>query len=129
MVDAVVSFAVQRLGDLLIEQVVFLRGVKDDVLWLRDKLDYLKCFLKDAEGKQDFEDFLIEQVVFLRGVKGRPPKREIEFLEKMKEDDLEPHLRDYLKVVLDDVWDANAWLSLMRAFSNENNGSRVILTT
>ncbi|KAH7858496.1 hypothetical protein Vadar_024543 [Vaccinium darrowii] len=36
-------------------KLFFLRGVKDDVLWLRDKLDYLKCFLKDAEGKQDVD--------------------------------------------------------------------------
>ncbi|KAG5530380.1 hypothetical protein RHGRI_025353 [Rhododendron griersonianum] len=56
MVDAVVSFVVDRLGDLLIEQVVFLRGVEDDVKWLRDKLEYMLCFLKDAEEKQDDVD-------------------------------------------------------------------------
>ncbi|KAH7833282.1 hypothetical protein Vadar_004749 [Vaccinium darrowii] len=316
MVDAVVSFVVERLGDLLIEQVVFLQGVKDDVVWLRDKLEYLLCFLKDAEEKQDLDnrmrkwisdmrdvayeaediidDFILKveagttkkmglkdcfekyfcicsknaclvQQANLYGIgreinklktkiteiqqnketfnirsidfaregsdrqntidnwlrKGRQYEdnvhvvgfkedadklmfelvkevkdryvisivgtgglgkttiarklystlstttkfecygwvsvskdykiqdllrstiksfnrpttiEELEFLEKMKEEDLELYLRDYLKghrylVVLDDVWDVNAWPSLKRAFPDENNGSRVIMTT
>ncbi|XP_057502447.1 disease resistance protein RPP13-like [Actinidia eriantha] len=53
MVDAVVSFVVQRLGELLIEQVIFLREVRDEVQWLRNKLQYMLCFLHDAEEKQD----------------------------------------------------------------------------
>ncbi|KAE9466152.1 hypothetical protein C3L33_01931, partial [Rhododendron williamsianum] len=55
MVDAVVSFVVERLGELLIEQVVFLRSVRDEVTWLRDKLDMMSSFLKDAEEKQDVD--------------------------------------------------------------------------
>ncbi|KAE9450558.1 hypothetical protein C3L33_17543, partial [Rhododendron williamsianum] len=316
MVDAVVSFIVDRLGDLLIEQVVSLRGVKDDVVWLRGQLQYMLCFLKDAEEKQDVDNRMREWITDIRDVayeaediidnfilkveagtpknvglkdcfekyfcicrkltiliqqanlygigqeintlktklnqieqsrvtfgirsiddarersdhmnrrenwlrKERPykdnehvvgfkedadklmselikevkdryvisivgtgglgkttmarklyntlsrtqefdcyawlsvstdydiqdllrstiksfkrpsTKEELEFLEKMKEEDLEPHLRDYLKgrrylVVLDDVWDVHAWPSLMRAFPDENNGSRVIMTT
>ncbi|KAG5530376.1 hypothetical protein RHGRI_025349 [Rhododendron griersonianum] len=312
MVDAVVSFVVDRLGDLLIEQVVFLRGVEDDVKWLRDKLEYMLCFLKDAEEKQDdvdnrtrkwisdirdvayeaediIDNFILKveaetpkkmglkvcfqkyfcicgkrasliqqanlygigqeintlktkltqiqqnQVTFgirsiddarersnrintedswlrrerpykdnehvvgfkedvdkltsqlvkkvkdryvisivgtgglgkttiarklyntlsltkvfdcyawvsvstdykiqdllrstIKSFKKPNTKEKLEFLEKMKEEDLEPHLRDYLKgrrylVVLDDVWDENAWPSLMRAFPNEKNESR-----
>ncbi|XP_058184257.1 disease resistance protein RPP13-like [Rhododendron vialii] len=316
MVDAVVSFVVDRLGDLLIEQVVFLRGVKDDVEWLRGQLGYMLCFLQDAEEKQDvdnrmrkwisdirdvayeaediIDNFILKveagtskkmglkdcfqkyfcicskhasliqqanlysigqeiktlktkltqiqqnQVTFgirsindaregsdrmntvdswlrrerpykddehvvgfkedanklmselvkevkdryvisivgtgglgkttiarklyntlnptdtfdsyawvsvstdykiqdilrstIKSFKKPNTKEELEFLEKMKEEDLEPHLRDYLKgrrylVVLDDVWDVNAWPSLMRAFPDEKNGSRVIMTT
>ncbi|KAI8540721.1 hypothetical protein RHMOL_Rhmol08G0007900 [Rhododendron molle] len=53
MGDAVVSFVVGRLGDLLIEQVVFLRGVRDEVTWLKGTLTMMSCFLKDAEDKQD----------------------------------------------------------------------------
>ncbi|XP_057502311.1 disease resistance protein RPP13-like [Actinidia eriantha] len=59
MVDAVVSFVVRRLGDLLIEQVIFQRGVRDEVQWLRNKLKYMLCFLKDAEEKQD-KDYRIQ---------------------------------------------------------------------
>ncbi|KAI8024285.1 Disease resistance protein RPP13 [Camellia lanceoleosa] len=52
MVDAIVSFVAQRLGNLLIEQV-FLRGVRDEVNSLKNKLEYMLCFLKDADEKQD----------------------------------------------------------------------------
>ncbi|XP_058182918.1 disease resistance protein RPP13-like [Rhododendron vialii] len=316
MVDSVVSFVVDRLGDILIEQVVFFRGVRDDVEWLRGQLQYMLCFLKDAEEKQDIDNRMHKWIKDIRDVayeaedimdnfilkveagtpkkmglkdcfekyfcicskhasliqqanlygigqeinklktkltqieqsrvtfgirsiddtregsyrmnrienmlrKERPykdnehvvgfkedankltyelmkkvkdrymisivgtgglgkttiarklcnnlsraqefdcygwvsvsadyeiqdllrstiksfkrptTKVELEFIENMKEEDLEPHLRDYLKghrylMVLDDVWDVNAWPSLMRAFPDENNGSRVIMTT
>ncbi|CAL5339734.1 unnamed protein product [Camellia sinensis] len=55
MVDAVVSSVVQRLGGLLIDQVIFLQGVRDEVNYLRTKLESMLCLLKDAdaEEKQD----------------------------------------------------------------------------
>ncbi|KAF5945093.1 hypothetical protein HYC85_015321 [Camellia sinensis] len=53
MVDVVVSSVVRRLGGLLIDQVNFLHGVRDEVNYLRTKLEYMLCFLKDAEEKQD----------------------------------------------------------------------------
>ncbi|KAI8021416.1 putative disease resistance protein [Camellia lanceoleosa] len=55
MVDAVVFSIVRRLGGLLIDQVNFLQGVRDEVNYLRTKLEYMLCFLKDvdAEEKQD----------------------------------------------------------------------------
>ncbi|CAL5339815.1 hypothetical protein CsSME_00023622 [Camellia sinensis var. sinensis] len=53
MVDAVVSSVVRRLGGLLIDQVIFLQGVRDEVNYLRTKLEYMLCFLQDAEEKQD----------------------------------------------------------------------------
>ncbi|KAK4720706.1 hypothetical protein R3W88_010939 [Solanum pinnatisectum] len=61
-------------------------------------------------------------------------KETLDLLEKMAETDLENHLRDLLKgrkylVVVDDVWQKEAWESLKRAFPNRNNGSRVIITT
>ncbi|XP_057503190.1 disease resistance protein RPP13-like [Actinidia eriantha] len=61
MVDAVVSFVVQRLEELLIEQVVFLQGVRDEVQWLRNKLEYMLYFLEDAEEKQDDGDRKIQK--------------------------------------------------------------------
>ncbi|KAH7841620.1 hypothetical protein Vadar_032194 [Vaccinium darrowii] len=81
-------------------------------------------------------DYKIEDLLrsTIKSFKTPTTKDDLELLEKMKVEDLERHLRDYLKghrylVVLDDVWDKNAWPSLMRAFPNENNGSRVIMTT
>ncbi|KAL5832273.1 hypothetical protein ACOSQ4_017627 [Xanthoceras sorbifolium] len=63
MVDAIVSFVVERLGDLLIKEAAFLKGVKSEVEWLRDELRYMQRFLKDADEKQ-YEDATICGWVF-----------------------------------------------------------------
>ncbi|KAL5766814.1 hypothetical protein ACOSP7_017431 [Xanthoceras sorbifolium] len=55
MVDAVVSYVVGRLGDYLIGEVVFLRGVEKEANWLKEELTTMHRFLKQAEEKQ-FED-------------------------------------------------------------------------
>ncbi|KAK9265815.1 hypothetical protein L1049_021576 [Liquidambar formosana] len=52
MVDAVVSAAVERLADYLIQEVVFLQGVEDEVQWLKSELATMQSFLKDATEKQ-----------------------------------------------------------------------------
>ncbi|KAJ4724310.1 Disease resistance protein [Melia azedarach] len=52
MVDAVVSFVVERLGDYLIQEAVFFAGVKNEVAWLKKELEWMLCFIKDAEQKQ-----------------------------------------------------------------------------
>ncbi|KAK6790861.1 hypothetical protein RDI58_009942 [Solanum bulbocastanum] len=69
----------------------------------------------------------------IKSVQGRT-KETLDLLEKMTETDLENHLRDLLKgrkylVVVDDVWQKEAWESLKRAFPDSKNGSRVIITT
>ncbi|WMV23230.1 hypothetical protein MTR67_016615 [Solanum verrucosum] len=61
-------------------------------------------------------------------------KETLDLLEKMTERDLEIYLRDLLKkckylVVVDDVWQREAWEGLKRAFPDSKNGSRVIITT
>ncbi|CDO98580.1 unnamed protein product [Coffea canephora] len=59
---------------------------------------------------------------------------ELKIIEKMDEEDLERYLREILKghkylAVVDDVWHKEAWESLKRAFPDDKNGSRVIITT
>ncbi|KAI8021411.1 Disease resistance protein RPP13 [Camellia lanceoleosa] len=61
-------------------------------------------------------------------------KDELEMLENMEKEDLECHLHELLKesrylVVIDDVWDTDAWASLRRALLDSKKGSRVIITT
>ncbi|KAH0681970.1 hypothetical protein KY289_019722 [Solanum tuberosum] len=69
----------------------------------------------------------------IKSIQGRN-KETLDLLERMTEGDLEIYLRDLLKerkylVVVDDVWQREAWESLKRAFPNSKNGSRVIITT
>ncbi|KAI3914313.1 hypothetical protein MKW98_014920 [Papaver atlanticum] len=56
MVDAVVSFAVRKLGDALLGQTYFFLGVRTQVEELRDELVRMQCFLKDADGMQQQGD-------------------------------------------------------------------------
>ncbi|XP_070028397.1 disease resistance protein RPP13-like isoform X1 [Nicotiana tabacum] len=63
MVDAVVSYAVQKLGDFLIEEVSLRQSLRENVLWLRNELSFMQAFLKDAEKKQA-EDHLVQQWIF-----------------------------------------------------------------
>ncbi|MCD9643743.1 hypothetical protein HAX54_031412 [Datura stramonium] len=63
MVDAVVSYAVQKLGDFLIEEVSLRQSLRENVLWLRNELSFMQAFLKDAEKKQ-VEEHLVQQWVF-----------------------------------------------------------------
>ncbi|TMW96006.1 hypothetical protein EJD97_008061 [Solanum chilense] len=69
----------------------------------------------------------------IKSIQGRT-KGTLDFLERMTESDLEIYLRDLLKegkylVVVDDVWQREAWESLKRAFPDSKKGSRVIITT
>ncbi|CBI25483.3 unnamed protein product, partial [Vitis vinifera] len=62
MVEAIVSFAVERLGDLLIQEASFLHGVTDKVAEIKVELRRMTCFLKDADARQD-EDETIRNLV------------------------------------------------------------------
>ncbi|KAM3342182.1 hypothetical protein P3S68_027148 [Capsicum galapagoense] len=63
MVDAVVSYAVEKLGDFLIEEVSLRQSLRENVHWLRNELSFMQAFLKDAEKRQA-EDHLVQQWVF-----------------------------------------------------------------
>ncbi|XP_027169319.1 putative disease resistance RPP13-like protein 3 [Coffea eugenioides] len=52
MADPVISFVVERTGDLLIQKIVFLKGVRRQVKRLQNDLVRMRCFLKDADQKQ-----------------------------------------------------------------------------
>ncbi|CAA7400483.1 unnamed protein product [Spirodela intermedia] len=51
MANAVLGYAVERVGDLLIDEAVFLYSVKDQVEWVKEELQAMECFLKDADAK------------------------------------------------------------------------------
>ncbi|XP_060183760.1 disease resistance protein RPP13-like [Lycium barbarum] len=63
MVDAVVSVAVQKLGEFLIQEVNQHLCLKAEVQWLQNDLLYMQSFLKDAEERQ-VGDHRVRQWVF-----------------------------------------------------------------
>ncbi|XP_031091130.1 putative late blight resistance protein homolog R1B-17 [Ipomoea triloba] len=57
-----------------------------------------------------------------------------DILPKQRIDNLAESLRKHLKdqrylIVMDDIWSATAWDSVQRCFPNDNNGSRILLTS
>ncbi|KAM6578969.1 hypothetical protein CsatB_030806 [Cannabis sativa] len=50
MADAVVSFVIERFGDLLIDEAQFLHGIKGQVGNAQIKLQCMSAFLKDADA-------------------------------------------------------------------------------
>ncbi|MED6199411.1 hypothetical protein PIB30_075754 [Stylosanthes scabra] len=62
VVSSIVSFAVNNLSRLLIDEVNLLSGgVKDDVISLRNDLRFMAAFLKNSEGKRSNE--LVREMV------------------------------------------------------------------
>ncbi|KAK4850846.1 hypothetical protein QYF36_010259 [Acer negundo] len=53
MVDAVVSFALNRITDFLIQEAAFLGRVRKEVQWLKDELGWMQCYIASAEEKQN----------------------------------------------------------------------------
>lgn len=53
LVESVVSFTIERIADLLIEEASLLSGVSDQIKKLEIELKRMQCFLRYAERKQD----------------------------------------------------------------------------
>ncbi|CBI25485.3 unnamed protein product, partial [Vitis vinifera] len=66
MAEATVSFAVERLGDLLIQEASFLYGVTNKVAEIQAELRWMKCFLKDADAKQDEDEMICNWIAEIR---------------------------------------------------------------
>uniref|UniRef100_K4BR25 NB-ARC domain-containing protein n=1 Tax=Solanum lycopersicum TaxID=4081 RepID=K4BR25_SOLLC len=52
MADAFLTFAVQKLGDFLTQQVSLLTNLRDEVTWLRHEPLFIQSFLKDMSSKE-----------------------------------------------------------------------------
>ncbi|XP_063939287.1 disease resistance RPP8-like protein 3 isoform X1 [Daucus carota subsp. sativus] len=53
MADAVISFAIEKLGDFLVHQVNIRIGVRDDIRWLKEELGLLQATVELAESRQE----------------------------------------------------------------------------
>ncbi|CDP12406.1 unnamed protein product [Coffea canephora] len=56
MADTVISLVIKRTSDLLIQKIVFLKGVRQQVERLQNDLVRMRCFLKDADQRQDDDE-------------------------------------------------------------------------
>ncbi|CAL5394447.1 unnamed protein product [Camellia sinensis] len=68
MVEAVVSFAVERIEDLLIHKANLLYGVRSQVRGMLAELRGMRPFLKDADARQDEHKSISKLVVEIRDV-------------------------------------------------------------
>ncbi|CAL5394445.1 unnamed protein product [Camellia sinensis] len=68
MAEAVVSFAVDRIDDLLIHKANLLYGVRGQVQGLLAELRAMRPFLKNADARQDEHESISELVVEIREV-------------------------------------------------------------
>nr|XP_017241244.1 PREDICTED: putative disease resistance RPP13-like protein 3 [Daucus carota subsp. sativus] len=55
MVDAAVSFTIEKLGEFVTQQINIRTGVKDGIEWLRDELGYLLISVRAAEAHQQLD--------------------------------------------------------------------------
>ena len=58
MAQPVVSFVVDTLGNLLIQEAIFLSGVEDKVRQLQTDLRLMKSYLRDADRRREDDDSL-----------------------------------------------------------------------
>ena len=68
LAEAVVSQAVERLCDILAHEAASLSSVRGDVEYLQGELSYMKCFLKDADRRQEQDELVRRWVTEVRDV-------------------------------------------------------------
>ncbi|KAM7488904.1 hypothetical protein LguiB_026388 [Lonicera macranthoides] len=68
MAEQVVTFVVEKIGELLINEARFMCGVHDQLKELQDELTEMRCFLKDVDGRQEESETLQNLVIEIRKV-------------------------------------------------------------
>ncbi|XP_039118719.1 disease resistance protein RPP8-like [Dioscorea cayenensis subsp. rotundata] len=53
MAEAAVSFLVEKLGALIVQEAINLHEGREQVEWLKRELERMQCFLKDADAKKN----------------------------------------------------------------------------
>ncbi|XP_058115144.1 putative disease resistance RPP13-like protein 3 isoform X2 [Magnolia sinica] len=56
VVEPVVSFLVEKLGNLLIQEAISLIGLRAQVEWIETELGWMRSFLKDADAEQQGDE-------------------------------------------------------------------------
>ena len=62
MAESVVSCVVTRLGNLLLQEAIYLYGISDKAHELQTELTRMQCYLKDADERQNESAFVKNSV-------------------------------------------------------------------
>ncbi|KAF2318907.1 hypothetical protein GH714_011592 [Hevea brasiliensis] len=68
MVEAIVSFAIERIADAVVREASSFYGVRDEVEQLQTELKRIQCFLKDADSKQDQDERVRNCIAEIRDI-------------------------------------------------------------
>ncbi|XP_030477056.2 putative disease resistance protein At1g50180 [Syzygium oleosum] len=68
MAEAVVSFVVETIGKLLIDEAKFLRDVEGKVEDLQKELKLIRCLLRDADARREHDQVIGEWTTQLRDI-------------------------------------------------------------
>ncbi|KAJ9175781.1 hypothetical protein P3X46_014297 [Hevea brasiliensis] len=68
MVEAIVSFAIERIADAVVREASSLYGVREQVDQLQTELKRIRFFLKDADSKQNQDDRVRNCVAEVRDI-------------------------------------------------------------
>ncbi|KAL5999811.1 hypothetical protein ACLOJK_038097 [Asimina triloba] len=58
MAESAVSFLLEYLGRLLDQEVKLLKGVRGEARRIRDELESMRCFLRDADAREDSSEII-----------------------------------------------------------------------
>ncbi|KAH7846415.1 hypothetical protein Vadar_013792 [Vaccinium darrowii] len=86
-----------------------------------------------VDVSQDYDKTTMKRNLLIRVLKSAFPKK-VEDYEKSSEDKLGEEVLKCLKgrkylIVMDDIWDIEAWNDIQRSCPNESNGSKVLFTS
>lgn len=68
MAEAVVTFALERIVDLLVSEGTFLLGVREQIEELQRELERMRCFLEDADKKRGEDKRVFNWVKEIRDI-------------------------------------------------------------
>ncbi|KAE7996418.1 hypothetical protein FH972_001145 [Carpinus fangiana] len=138
MTETVVTLVINELVQLIAHESKLLRGVHREVVNIRDELESIQCFLKDAD-KRDLQDGVktwVKQKILLSMSKQIYQAKEAApgQIDMTEEIVLISQLRKCLLhkryvVVFDDVWKTEFWEIVKHALPCNDRGSRIIITT
>ncbi|KAL5999766.1 hypothetical protein ACLOJK_038051 [Asimina triloba] len=53
MTESAVNFLIEYMGPLLVDEVKLLKGVRGEARKIRDELESMRAFLRDADARED----------------------------------------------------------------------------